>query len=237
MGSKAKMKLVTDLLMTVLLLLLMAFDLVGRAAHEWIGMGLFALFIPHHILNGGWSRAMFRGKYTPLRVIQTALAGAVFLCMIGMMVSAVIISDEVFAFLNIRGRLRVGRTLHMLSAYWGFVLMSLHLGIHWNGILHRLRKLRKKPPRGRSVVPCVSAAAVALYGVLAFVRRELPLYMTLRSHFVFFDYEEPLVFFFLDYLSIMGLFAWAGYHLVKPLQKQAGKNDEEKNPRRPARME
>lgn len=44
MGTKAKIKLITDLLMTVLLLLLMAFELVGRAAHEWIGMGMLALF-------------------------------------------------------------------------------------------------------------------------------------------------------------------------------------------------
>ena len=106
MRTKAKMKLITDLLMTILLLLLMAFELVGRAAHEWIGMGIFALFILHHLLNGSWSRAMFRGKYPPLRVVQTVLATVVFLCMIGLMVSAVIISDEVFAFLNIRGGLR-----------------------------------------------------------------------------------------------------------------------------------
>lgn len=219
MGTKAKIKLITDLLMTVLLLLLMAFELVGRAAHEWIGMGMFALFVLHHILNGGWSRAVFRGKYPPLRVVQTVLVAAVFVCMAGMMVSAVIISNEVFDFLHIRGGLRVGRTLHMLSAYWGLVLMSVHLGVHWNGILHRLGKLCKKPSRVRSSVLRILAAAVALYGVFAFVRRELPLYMTLRSHFVFFDYEEPLVFFFLDYLAIMGLFVWVGYYLVKLLQK------------------
>lgn len=217
MGTKAKIKLITDLLMMVLLLLLMAFELVGRAAHEWIGMRMFALFVLHHILNGGWSRAVFRGKYPPLRVVQAVLVAAVFLCMAGMMVSAVIISNEVFDFLHIRGGLRVGRTLHMLSAYWGFVLMSVHLGVHWNGILHRLGKLCKKPSRVRSSVLRVLAAAVALYGVFAFVRRELPLYMTLRSHFVFFDYEEPLVFFFLDYLAIMGLFVWVGYYLVGPM--------------------
>lgn len=37
--------------MTVALLLLMAYGLVGEAAHEWIGMGMFALFVAHHILN------------------------------------------------------------------------------------------------------------------------------------------------------------------------------------------
>lgn len=156
MRTKAKMKLITGLLMTILLLLLMAFELVGRAAHEWIGMGIFALFILHHLLNGSWSRAMFRGKYPPLRVVQTVLATVVFLCMIGLMVSAVIISDEVFAFLNIRGGLRAGRTLHMLSAYWGFVLMSVHLGVHWNGILHRLGKLCKNLSHKQAEIDAVN---------------------------------------------------------------------------------
>ena len=30
--------------------------------------------------------------------------------------------------------------------------------------------------------------------------------MLLRSRFVFFDFEEPLIFFYLDYIAVMGLF-------------------------------
>ena len=51
-------KILADIGMTVLLMLLMAFELIGRAAHEWIGIGLFALFILHHILNRNWSRSL-----------------------------------------------------------------------------------------------------------------------------------------------------------------------------------
>ena len=44
-------KITVDLGMTILLMLLMAFELIGRTAHEWIGAGMFVLFIFHHILN------------------------------------------------------------------------------------------------------------------------------------------------------------------------------------------
>lgn len=44
-------KITVDLGMTILLMLLMAFELIGRTAHEWIGAGMFVLFILHHILN------------------------------------------------------------------------------------------------------------------------------------------------------------------------------------------
>ena len=34
--------------------------------------------------------------------------------------------------------------------------------------------------------------------------------MLMQVHFVFFDYEEPVAFFILDYMAAMGLFVFAG---------------------------
>lgn len=44
MKTKQKMKLAADLLMTIALLLLMPYEMIGEAAHEWIGTGMFLLF-------------------------------------------------------------------------------------------------------------------------------------------------------------------------------------------------
>ena len=44
-----KIKIAVDAAMSVSMLLLMAYGLVGEAAHEWIGMGMFALSVAHHI--------------------------------------------------------------------------------------------------------------------------------------------------------------------------------------------
>ena len=76
MRRKAKqiLKIITDLFMTALLLLLMAYSLIGEAAHEWLGIAIFGLFILHHVLNLKWCRNLFRGKYPPIRILQTALA-------------------------------------------------------------------------------------------------------------------------------------------------------------------
>ena len=86
MQPKAILKMEVDGVMTVLLLLLMAYELVGRAAHEWIGLIMFVLLIAHHILNRGWLKNLRKGRYTPYRVLQTALAGLVLLSMPGQMV-------------------------------------------------------------------------------------------------------------------------------------------------------
>ena len=46
---------------------------------------------------------------------------------------------------------------------------------------------------------------------MAFVRRNVGLYLLLKSHFVFYDFSEPFIAFLLDYLAVMGLFVAAGY--------------------------
>ena len=225
-------KILADIGMTVLLMLLMAFELIGRAAHEWIGIGMFALFILHHILNRNWSRSLFRGKYTPFRVFQTIFAVLSLAAMLGSFASAVLVSREVFAFLPIRGGLALGRSLHMLCAYWGFVLLSVHLGLNWSVILGVAGRLAGKPSRPRALVLRILGGCIALYGVYAFFRRGIPDYLFLRTEFVFFDFEEPLAFFFLDYLAAMGLFVWIGHALAKGARLlQKGRAEPRRSPR------
>lgn len=89
-------KLVVDIAMTVLLLLLMPYELIGQAVHEWIGIAMFALFILHHILNRNWSKNLFRGKYVPFRIVQTIIVVLVLCAMAGSMVSGVILSAMCF---------------------------------------------------------------------------------------------------------------------------------------------
>ena len=203
--------------MTVALLLLMAYGLVGEAAHEWIGMGMFALFVAHHVLNRRWIQAVPRGRYTPLRIVQTALAGLIFLCMVGSMISGIVLSRHVFAFLPKHGGYELAGKLHILCAFWGFVLMSLHLGMHWNMVLTMMRK-HLTPFKPRTWCLRLLAYLWAAYGAVAFVWRDVWRYLLLKSHFVFFDYTEPLVRFLLDYLAVMSLFVLAGYWLARALR-------------------
>lgn len=212
-----KVKISIDAAMTLALLLLMAYGLVGEAAHEWLGMGMFALFLLHHLLNRRWIRAVPQGRYTPLRMVQTTLIGLIFLCMVGSMVSGIVLSRHVFAFLPKHGGYELAGKLHILCAFWGFVLMSLHLGMHWNMLLTMARK-HLRPNQIRTWALRIAGYSFATYGVVTFVRRDVGLYLLLKSHFVFFDYTEPLVRFLLDYLAVMSLFVPAGYWLARALR-------------------
>lgn len=62
--------------------------------------------------------------------------------------------------------------------------------------------------------------AAAIYGVYAFYKRSIWQYMFLISQFVFFDYSEPVIFFFLDYIAVMWMFAYIGNAVMALLKKR-----------------
>ena len=64
-----------------------------------------------------------------------------FVVMICLMVSGITMSRYVFTFLPISGRMGTARLVHMAACYWGFVLMALHLGLHWGMFVALARKM------------------------------------------------------------------------------------------------
>lgn len=117
MNRKQQAKIAVDIFMTLCLLFLMPYELIGEAIHEWIGAGMFLLFILHHILNRKWTGNLTKGRYKPLRIIQTILVMLILICILGSMASGIILSRHVFAFLKIRGLSAPARVIHMTCAY------------------------------------------------------------------------------------------------------------------------
>ena len=146
--GKMKIKRGIDFLMTVLLLLLMSYQITGQELHEWFGTGMLVLFLLHNILNIRWYGSLFKGKYTLLRTMQTLINISVLISMLCLGFSGVVMSRHVFAGLPIQGPMATARTMHLAASYWGFVLMSIHLGMHWGMIVGMFRRLcnRKKTP-------------------------------------------------------------------------------------------
>lgn len=211
--------------MTILLLCQMAYMLIGETVHEWLGTVMFLLFILHQVLNEQWYKNLLRGNYTPYRVVQLIVILLLLLSMLGLMVSGIILSRVVFAFLPIHGGMGFARTLHMLAAYWGFIFMSIHLGLHWGMILGVLRKRwrMQNPSAIRTWVLRILAILLSAWGVYAFAKNNIADYLFLRSQFVFFDVERSLLFFWAEYLAMMGLFVFLAYYLGKGLQKLSKK--------------
>ena len=218
MKRKTILKIAVDIGMTVMLLLLMTYELIGAATHEWLGIGIFGLFVVHHILNRKWIRCVFKGKYALFRIWQTILVIGILLTMVGSMYSGVILSEHALSFLPIKGGWAFARSLHMVCAYWGFILMSLHLGLHWGMMVGMAKRFIKETPIVGKYLFRVIALLAAGYGAYAFIQREIGRYMFLKNHFAFFDFEEPLIFFLADYIAVMALFVWVSHYFSKGLR-------------------
>lgn len=228
MKPKIVVKVAVDILMTAGLLFLMGYQFWGDTAHEWAGAAMFLLFLVHHILNRSWYRTLFRGRHTPFRMFQILVNVLLFLAMAGLMVSGIMLSNHVFAFLGIQGGMSFARLLHMAASYWGFVLMAAHLGMHWSmfaGMARKALKLSAPSPVRRILFP-VLGAGIAVYGLTVFIRRNLLSYMLLQTRFVFLDFSEPVPLFYLDYLAMMGTFIFLAHSISTALRKRTGMKKE-----------
>lgn len=215
MTGKRKLQIAVDLSMTVLLPVLMAYQLVGEAAHEWLGITMGLLFAGHHLLNRHWHKSLFKGRYTVLRGVGTAVDVLLCAVMLTLMISGLLLSKHIFHLPGSIG-LSAARTAHLLASYWGFVLMSVHLGLHAGMILALVKRIVKKGYTS-SKSRLIGCAVLCGYGIYAFIKRQLGAYMLLRSTFVFFDFSEPLALFQLDHAAIMAMFACLGHYIAKLL--------------------
>lgn len=221
MKAKMIIKMGIDFLMTILLLLLMAYQVTGQKLHEWFGTGMLVLFLLHNILNIRWYGSLFKGKYTLLRTMQTLINISVLISMLCLGFSGIVLSRHIFAGLPIQGPMATARTMHLAASYWEFVLMSIHLGFHWCMVLGLFRRLcnRKKTPAAFVWLMCFIEIFIAGYGAYCFHKENILSYMFLKQEFVFFDFEQSAVSVFAGYITMMGLWVFIGFYIVKGLRK------------------
>ena len=221
---KKKIKISVDIIMTLLFFLLTAYHWTGDTIHEYLGFSLFVFFIAHHILNFNWYKNLFKGKYSVNRFLNTFINIMLFACMLGLMISGIMFSRKVLFFLNLGGGGMFNRRLHMLSASWGFIFISAHIGMHW-GMFTSMMKLKKIKAVILRILINILGILIALYGIFSFIKRRLYEKMFLLIDYAFFDYDEPIILFFLDYLAIMGAFVFITYYSSKLSQKRKKLNN------------
>jgi len=210
-------RMAVDGAMLILLPVLMAYSLVGELWHEIAGVAMTALFLAHHILNRRAAAALFRGRQTPERLFSTAVTLLLCAVMILLPLSGIAMSRHLFTFLPAGGLAAPARTVHLLASHWGLALMGVHLGQHADSMLAGAKRRR-----GVWLPLAAALTAVACWGAYQFLRRGLWDYMTLKTQFVYFDYGEPRLLFFVSYLAIVACFAWIGRAVKKLLRRLGG---------------
>lgn len=171
MSRKMIFKLVIDFIMTIIMIVLMGYQVTGNQLHEILGMTIFLLFILHCALNRIWFINLFNLfknlKKNKVSLIWTLTNLLLMIDMLVLVVSSVMISRQVFAGLGISFN-RFWAYLHEVCAYGGFIIMSIHLGFHWKMIMGGIK--RSLHIQGDNVLRNICLKALALLMVIAGVK-------------------------------------------------------------------
>lgn len=214
MTVKRNIKILLDVLMTLLLFAVMAYPITGEPLHKQLGIGLLVLFFLHHLLNWKWYRSITRGRYSTIRRVHLIVNLLLLLSMVGLMASGFLLSTWAYQ-LGIHAG-AFGRKLHMMSASWGYLLMSAHIGLHWGMFMGMLqKKVKIKLP---TILCRLLAAFMVLYGLYEAAARQLFLKMFWMVDYAFYDFSEPVLLFIIDYIFIMGTFGWISCYLANHLK-------------------
>jgi len=218
-------KRIVDAVMTVLLLCLMAYQVTGEMAHEWIGMGMTVLVIIHQILNRKWYGALVRGKYNSYRSITTVLnilliASFALTAFCGMSMSSYAVP-----FLYGMAPVSFVRRMHLSMSHWAFVLMGLHLGMHIPAMTAGL----KLKDRTRAILACIFTCIGGI-GLWLFLRNGMPNYLFFRVPFAFLDYGKAGRLVFFENLLMLSAWVFFGSRTAQICRNAAGKAEAKKNP-------
>jgi len=193
-----KLKIIIDLLMYIIFIVLMGHHITENFMHEILGTILFILIFVHNILNYRFYKTIFKGKYTFKRLFMIVADILLLICMISMIISAINISSDVFALLNIPTTI-FGRKLHMISTSWGLVIMSIHLGLHLVILISKLNK--KMKDNTFEYVYYLILIMIVLFGIYSFIKLNFISDMFLLNAFKFYDYNESPIIFYLKVTS------------------------------------
>ena len=126
-----KFKMILDIIMTVLFISLMKISFTGLELHKIIGLGIFVLFLAHNLLNYKWiagiSKNILAGKVKGKSKFMFILNITLLFITGFIVISGIVIS---------RNSTEVWSNLHHFAAYSGLILISVHIGLHWQMILN-----------------------------------------------------------------------------------------------------
>ncbi|KUK21550.1 MAG: Membrane protein [Pseudothermotoga lettingae] len=188
----------------------MAYHTFGEVFHEITGILSFFLCVLHNVLNWRWYLNLFKGKYSLFRIFHAVINFLLVAVMIGTTISSIAIS-QVFDF-PIFVSTDLARKSHMVFSAWCFIMMAIHFGFHWKIFFGKMRRYIG------SRIKKFILSIVLIYGTYQFFNRQIFHRMFGLINFTYFDYEEHIIVFFMDYLVVFMLIAYLSYSLVNSIK-------------------
>ncbi len=215
-------KKIIDVVMTVLLLCLMAYQVTGETVHEWSGIVMTILVIIHMILNRKWYGALLKGKYNPYRGVTTILNVLLLISFAMTAFCGMAMSSHAVPFLYGMAPLDFVRRTHLSMSHWTFVIMGAHIGMHIPTMIAGLKQGDRPGIIVTAMLTCLAGV-----GFWMFLQSGMPDYLFFRVPFAFLDYGKAGWQVFLENLLMLCFWTLAGMQTALILQKVAKKREDD----------
>lgn len=134
-----KIKIILDIIMFVSMILLMKTNITGLQLHEILGICLFIIFIIHKIINFKWVKSV--GKNILNKNMKNKSKMMFFLDLILFIfvtlniTTGILVSKFILVSITVNN-IETVTILHKFFAWWSLILISIHIGLHWENVVN-----------------------------------------------------------------------------------------------------
>lgn len=204
---------------SALALLVLGQQITGVQLHEYAAV-VFCVFILWHIGSNRW---FFKNPLSGLRLYalwRLFTAAGLLISFAAVMVSGIVMSQYVFAPLNLPG-MGLMRGVHNSASLYFVLFGGAHIGLHSFALLSLIRDNLGTLCCRIFIVLCAYLAVYGFYTICTYDNFER---LTFQVSFGFFDYDAPPIFFFVDQLSQLISMAFVSAVISRQLLFAAAKD-------------
>lgn len=165
------LKIGIDIFMGIAMVLLLSTKITGMTWHEILGIAIGVGFVTHIILNYKWvinmTKNLFNRQVEVKAKIMYILDIVLAIFMIADIVLGILISEVLFPNINVGNRAII-IAWHKFCAYWMLIVMSVHIGFHWDRVVNVFNNIIKEA-KDNLFVKIILKVIYAVVGVLGII--------------------------------------------------------------------
>ncbi|WP_425644472.1 DUF4405 domain-containing protein [Agrobacterium leguminum] len=202
-----RIRLLLDFVAVALVIACLAYWWLDNLSHELFGTALFVLVIVHNVFNRRWYGGVPKRRMDATRIVNLVTISCLAIGMTVMLVTSLLVSRDLFPFTALSGAFAV-REIHMFAGYWVLLIIAIHLGTRWTGVMNTIRSSLRLASQStlRTTVLRATTFTIAIWGVKSSFDMAFATKLMLTYSLDMWDFNESTLGFFLNYGSIVGLF-------------------------------
>lgn len=206
MLKKQTLRFFLNILMIALVLVSILNKLTGTTIHEVVGIVIVVCILIHLVINIKWFTTFFKRKVNFTQLLNSFIILLLFIDLATLFISSIFISKFAFNFLGLKSTLML-QQIHTTSAYWFFILASVHLGINWQRFMIFIKKLPKyEIDINRKIITPIFVLIslfIIVYASIVFIDRDITQKLFMMFAFEYWNEAQSKLKIVVDYISMI----------------------------------